>query len=54
MLWMDLIDILYLIVGVVLGFIMSYLINRDALEDECDTCLYREYIMEVIEHERNE
>lgn len=54
MLWMDLIDILYLVVGVIFGYILSYLINRDVLEDECKHCVYREYIMEVIENERNE
>lgn len=54
MMWLDLIDILYLVVGVIFGYILSYLINRDALDDECDTCLYREYVMEVIKHERDE
>ena len=54
MLCMDLIDILYLVMGLASGYILSYLINRDALKDECEDCLYREYVMEVIEHERDE
>ena len=54
MLWMDLIDILFLVVGVALGYILCYLNNRDLLQDECEDCEYREYVMEVIEHERNE
>lgn len=54
MLWMDLIDILFLVAGMAVGYILSYLINRDALDDECKDCLYREYVMEVIENERDE
>lgn len=54
MLWLDLIDILFLVVGVVLGYILCYLNTRDLLQDECEECLYREYVMEVIEHERDE
>ena len=54
MLWMDMIDILYLVVGMAVGYMLSYLINRDVMEDECKDCLYREYVLEVIEHERDE
>ena len=53
MLWLDLIDILFLVVGLALGYILCYLNNRDILQDECVDCLYREYVMEVIENERN-
>lgn len=48
MLWLDLIDILFLVAGVALGYILCYLNNRDLLQDECEDCLYREYVMEVI------
>lgn len=54
MLWLDLIDILFMLVGFILGYIFCCLQNRDAMEDECEDCLYREYVMEVIEHERDE
>ena len=53
MLWLDLIDILFLVVGVALGYILCYLNNRDILQDGCEDCLYREYVMEVIENERD-
>ena len=53
MLWLDLIDILFLVVGAALGYILCYLNNRDILQDECKDCLYREYVMEVIENERD-
>ena len=53
MLWLDLIDILYLVVGILVGYIICVLIHKDLLEDECEECLYREYVMEVIENERD-
>ena len=53
MLWLDLIDILFVLVGFIVGYIFCCLINRDAMDDECESCLYREYVMEVIENERD-
>lgn len=50
MLWVDLIDILYLIIGVALGYIMCWCIHKDVMEDECEDCEYRKFIEEVIEH----
>lgn len=50
MLWLDLIDILYLLIGFVLGYILCCGINKDAMQDECDECEYRKFIEEVIEH----
>lgn len=48
MLWIDLIDILYLLIGVVLGYIICSLVNRDLMDDECESCEYREFIEEVL------
>lgn len=48
MLWLDLIDILYLIIGVALGYILCCGINKDAMEDECTNCEYRKYIEEAL------
>lgn len=52
MLWLDLIDILFVILGFILGYIFCVLQNRDIMQDECKECLYREYVMEVIENEQ--
>lgn len=52
MLWLDLIDILFVLVGFIVGYIFCCLINRDAMDDECESCLYREYVMEVLENEQ--
>ena len=50
MLWLDLIDILYLIIGFILGYILCCGINKDAMEDECEyeceDCVYRDYYIE--------
>ena len=61
MLWLDLIDILFFIAGGLIGaIVMSALAVstcdecRNSNVDECKDCLYREYVMEVIENERNE
>ena len=54
MLWLDLIDILFLVAGLLLGYVVCYLNNRDLMHDECEECPYREYVLEVIEHERKE
>ena len=50
MLWLDLIDILYLIIGFALGFILCAGTHKDIMQDECEDCEYRKYIEEVIEH----
>ena len=50
MLWLDLIDIVYLIIGFVLGYVLCCGINKDAMDDECKDCEYRKFIKEVIEH----
>ena len=49
MLWLDLIDIVYLLIGVVLGFIVCAGVNKDFLQDECDECEYRKFIEEVLD-----
>lgn len=54
MMWLDLIDILFMLAGFILGYIFCCLQNRDAMEDECEYCVCREYVMEVIENEQNE
>lgn len=54
MLWLDLIDILFVVVGILVGYILCVLIHKDLRDDECEDCLYREYVLEVIEHERDE
>ena len=51
MLWLDLIDILYLIIGVMVGYLVCSLVNRDLLDDECENCEYREFIEEVLNSE---
>ena len=50
MLCLDLIDILYLIIGFLTGYILCCGINKDAMEDECTDCEYRKFIEEIIEH----
>ena len=52
MLWLDLIDILFLVVGILLGYVLCYLNNRDLMQDECEECLYREFIEEVLDDGR--
>ena len=54
MLWLDLIDILFLLVGVLVGYIVCCLIHRDILQDECESCEYREFIEEMIERYETE
>ena len=51
MLWFDFIDIIYLVIGVLLGYIVCCLIHHDLLQDECDRCEYRRVIQEMIDHE---
>lgn len=51
MLWLDIVDILYLIVGFIAGFIVCCLINRDLMQDECTHCAYRDYVEEVLNDE---
>ena len=48
MLWLDLIDILYLVVGIIFGYILCCGIHHDIMEDECDDCEYRKFIEEVL------
>lgn len=52
MLWLDLIDMLFLISGIALGYILCCVQHRDILQDECKDCLYREYIEEDIKNVR--
>ena len=47
MLWIDLIDILYLLIGFALGYVLCCGINKDAFTDECNECEYRKFIEEV-------
>ena len=51
MLWIDLIDMLYLLIGVIVGYVLCSLVNRDLLDDECESCEYREFIEEVLNDE---
>ena len=51
MLWLDLIDILYLVVGVIFGYIICSLVNCDLLDDECKYCAYKWFIEEVLNSE---
>ena len=44
MLWFDLIDIIYLLIGVCLGYIVCLGIYKDLFNDECESCEYRELI----------
>ena len=48
MLWLDLVDILYLVLGVMLGYIICCVVNRDIMDDECESCEYRKFIEEVL------
>lgn len=48
MLWLDLIDIIYMVLGVMLGYIVCCVINRDILKDQCEDCEYRKFIEEVL------
>lgn len=48
MLWLDLIDIIYLVLGVLIGYIVCYTVNREVLKDQCDDCEYRKFIEEVL------
>ena len=48
MLWLDLIDIIYLVLGVMLGYVICCVINRDILQDQCEDCEYRKFIEEVL------
>lgn len=48
MLWLDLVDILYLVLGVMLGYIICCVVNRDIMNDECEFCEYRKFIEEVL------
>lgn len=51
MLWLDLIDIVYLVVGFLLGYVLCCGINKDVIEDECKECEYYNFIKEFIENE---
>lgn len=44
MLWLDIIDIIYLLVGVLLGYIICAGITKD----ECEECEYREFVERLI------
>ena len=52
MLWLGLIDILFLLIGAVLGHIICYTVHHDMFLDECRDCEYYNYVMEAIEHEK--
>ena len=51
MLWIDLIDMLYFLIGAIVGYVLCSLVNRDLLDDECESCEYREFIEEVLKDE---
>ena len=53
MLWLDLIDILFVVVGILVGYILCALIHKDLWNDECEDCEYRKFIEEVLNDERN-
>lgn len=50
MLWIDVIDIIYLVVGACIGFIIAGLMT--ASDDACDNCEYREFIEGWLNDER--
>ena len=52
MLWLDLIDILFLLIGICLGYIICAGIHRDLFNDECESCEYREIIEGFLNDER--
>ena len=43
MLWLDIIDIIYLVIGIIVGFVICSGIHKD----ECDNCVYSEIIEEM-------
>lgn len=51
MLWLDLLDILYLLIGVVVGYVICASLNRDFMDDECEFCEYRKFIEGVLNDE---
>ena len=52
MLWLDLIDILFLLVGICLGYLICIGVHRDLFNDECESCEYRELIEGFLNDER--
>lgn len=52
MLWLDFVDIIYLVIGVVIGFVISNSVNRDFMDDECESCEYRYFIEEALNDEK--
>lgn len=52
MLWIDMIDMLFLVTGLALGYILCCLQHHDILHDDCADCLYRKYIEEDITNVR--
>ena len=48
MLWIDLLDIVYLIIGVLVGYLICVMVNKDIMQDECRDCEYRKFIEGVI------
>ena len=52
MLWIGLIDIIFLIVGVLLGYIICITVHRDIFTDECESCEYRKFIEGLVNDER--
>ncbi len=51
MLWLDLIDFVYLLIGFILGYVLCCGINKDFIDDECKECEYRKFIEEVLNRE---
>lgn len=51
MLFIDLVDFIFMLLGVLVGYVMFGLIHKDILEDECEDCEYREFIEEVLRDE---
>ena len=52
MLWIDIIDIIYLLVGVLLGYIICIGVHHDLWTDICESCEYREFIEGWLSDER--
>ena len=50
MLWLDLIDFIYLLIGILVGYLLAHADIKDLHEDLCDECEYREFIEELIEY----
>ena len=48
MLWLDLIDIVFLLVGVILGYIICVCVSKDVMQDVCDNCEYHKFMEDIL------